>query len=689
MRSGLAVRGCTAVAVLAAISLLGMSRHARADDAAASFQPTWESLEQYQCPDWFRDAKFGIWAHWSAQCQPEEGDWYARNMYQQGSGQYKYHVEHYGHPSKLGFKDIDHLWHAENWDPERLMALYKRAGAKYFVALGNHHDNFDCWNSKYQQWNSVNIGPKKDLVGGWAQAARRNGLRFGVTVHAARAWSWFEVAQGSDKTGPLAGVPYDGTLTKAAGKGQWWEGYDPQDLYAQNHKPGATPDQAYIDKFYSRVIDLVDNYRPDLLYFDDGVLPLNGVSDAGLRIAAQYYNASRGRPKSVPRGLATLYATHYNYAPVGATQAVMNTKGLSPDQRKALVWDIERGRTDKLEPYPWQTDTCIGQWHYLRDCKYKTAAQVLPTLVDIVSKNGNLLLNIPVRGDGTIDDDEVAFLEEMAKWMAVNGECLFGTRPWVVYGEGRPDVKGGGNFNEGSARPYTPEDIRFTTKGGSLYAIVLAWPGEQAVIRALGKSLGFATRDRLEVRLLGHDGVLPWTRDDDGLKIKLPAAPPCDHAVAFKITGLKTNWQADTSDLPWLDTRIAPRPDGSLKLEAALAEVHGSLRTETKRPEGNIGSWDNAADWASWSKVEVREPGTYEVSVLTATPHAVSEFTVKVGDQVLTGKVTSTGAWEQFRSFALGTVDLKQPGEVKVAIRPRTAETWKAINLGEVVLRKQ
>jgi hypothetical protein len=197
-------------------------------------------------------------------------------MYTQGSGQNKFHVQTYGHPSKVGFKDICNLWKAEKWDPEKLIALYRRAGAKYFVALANHHCNFDCYASKYQPWNSVAIGPKKDIVGGWATAARKAGLRFGVTVHAARSWNWYEVAQGADATGPMQGIAYDGKLTKADGKGQWWEGLDPQDLYAQNHRPGEKPSPAYCEKFFQRTLDLIDSYQPDLLYFDDGVLPLTG-----------------------------------------------------------------------------------------------------------------------------------------------------------------------------------------------------------------------------------------------------------------------------------------------------------------------------------------------------------------------------------------------------------------------------
>jgi alpha-L-fucosidase len=206
--------------------------------AKGPFQPTWESLSGFQVPDWYRDAKFGIWAHWGPQCQPEMGDWYAQRMYQFGSPDYKFHVEKYGHPSKFGFKDVINEWKAEDWDPAHLVSLYKRAGAKYFVQLANHHDNFDNFNSKYQPWNSVAYGPKKDIVGGWAKATRDAGLRFAVSCHGDRAWSWYQAAQGADPSGPMAGVRYDGITTKAQGTGKWWDGLDPQDLYAQYHVPG-------------------------------------------------------------------------------------------------------------------------------------------------------------------------------------------------------------------------------------------------------------------------------------------------------------------------------------------------------------------------------------------------------------------------------------------------------------------
>jgi alpha-L-fucosidase len=490
--------------------------------ASGPFQPAWESLESgYQVPAWFRDAKFGIWAHWGPQCQPEQGDWYARKLYMPADAHYGYHLEHYGHPSVFGFKDIVHLWKAEEFDPEKLIALYKKAGAKYFVMLANHHDNFDNFNSKYQPWNSVAIGPQKDLVGMWEKAVRRAGMRFGVSVHAGRAWTWYEVAQGADKSGPKAGVPYDGKLTKADGKGQWWDGLDPQDLYAQNHEIGAKPDPAYCNKFFLRVKQLIDDYRLDLLYFDDWTLPLLDASDVyGLNIAAHFYNAS--------------IKWH------GKNEAVMNTKRLTEQRRQALVLDIERGKADHIEPMAWQTDTCIGSWHYKRSTfenhKYKTAAMVVPMLVDIVSKNGNLLLSIPVRSNGTIDEDEMKFLDGMGAWIAVNGEAIYGTRPWKSFGEGpstTQEEKGRfGGVRDTYDKGFTPQDIRFTTKGKTLYAIALAWPQDGKLVV---KSLAGGILKPRSVSLLGNRGNLKWTQTAEGLVVTMPSNKPCDYAYTLKV----------------------------------------------------------------------------------------------------------------------------------------------------------
>lgn len=495
------------------------------------FQPNWDSLEQnYQAPEWYRDAKFGIWAHWGPQCQPEKGDWYAREMYLPESWKYRSHLENYGHPSQTGFMDIIHKWHAENWDPDALLKLYKEAGAQYFVALANHHDNMDLWDSKYQPWNSVNVGPKKDLIGGWAKAARKVGLRFGVSVHAAHAWSWYEPSQGADPSGTLKGVPYDGKLTRADGKGKWWEGYDPQDLYEQRHTPAenfmqggsihgrwnwgngiSKPDEAYCQKFYNRTIDLIEQYKPDLVYFDDTALPLWPISDVGLKIASHYYNSSQ--------------QWHH-----GRNEAVINGKILTPEQRKAMVWDIERGQSPAIEPLPWQTCTCIGDWHYDRGIYdrhgYKSAATVIRTLADVVSKNGSLLLNIPVRGDGTIDDQEMAIVQEIGKWMKVNKEAIVGTRPWKVAGEGpafasaKPLTAQG--FNEGSNKPYTAEDMRFTKKGKALYVILFGKPTSQIKVSSLGAAQGLLEHPIHRVTLVGEKEKLVWKQTAEALFIELP-----------------------------------------------------------------------------------------------------------------------------------------------------------------------
>jgi alpha-L-fucosidase len=509
--------------------------------AKGKFGPTWESLQQYQTPEWYRDAKFGIWAHWGPQCQPEYGDWYARNMYMEGSEDYKFHLAHYGHPSKFGFKDVIHQWKAENWDPDKLISLYKRAGAQYFGALANHHDNFDNFDSKYQHWNAVRLGPRKDLIGGWARAARAQGLRFGVSVHASHAWMWYEVAQGADKSGPLAGVPYDGKLTKADGKGQWWDGLDPQDLYAQNHTPGkitdtsklwdwptdvgaSIPDVAYCERFYNRTADLINKYHPDLVYYDDDALPLYPISDAGLRLAAHLYNSNM-----------KLHG--------GRLEAVLNGKGLKDLQRKAMVWDIERGQSSGIEPEPWQTDTCIGNWHYDRRVfeqhKYKTAATVVRTLADIVSKNGNLLLSVPVKSDGTLDSDEVAVVEGIAHWMEINRECIFGTRPWKVFGEGPGSESAplrAQGFNEGRGKPVTADDVRFTTRKDALYIIELGVPTQELRVKWLGKAARLLDRPIDSIVLLGSAETLAWKQADDALSISAPHATPSPEALVYKMT---------------------------------------------------------------------------------------------------------------------------------------------------------
>ena len=546
--------------------------------AEGPFKPAWDSLQEYRCPEWFRDAKLGVWAHWGPQSVPMSGDWYARAMYVQGSEAYKYHVAHYGHPSEFGYKDLVQFWKAENWDPDRLMRLYKKAGARYFVAQANHHDNWDNWDSKYHRWNAVNVGPKKDIVGLWAKAARRHGLRFGVSEHVARSYSWFNTNKGSDRDGPQAGVPYDGN--------------DPafQDLYFPPHGDTSyalpsDPPEWWSRQWYWRIRDLIDTYRPDLLYTDNSV-PFGRV---GRSLFAHYYNANMAWHGGKLEGVYNI--KDYKRADMGEY-----VEGIG-------VEDVERGGLREIKAEPWQTDTCIGHWFYDVGFPYKETSTVVRMLCDIVSKNGNLLLSIPVRPDGTLDAEGEKLLVELGAWMKTNGEALYGTRPWHIWGEGRP--MGGGHIDE-DGRRYSVQDVRFTTKGDLLYALVLGWPdGEKVLVHSLAAGAG----DIAKVELLGWSGDLRWEQTTIGLEVVLPAKRLCNYAFALKIKGDRLRPSPLRESLAHYDE------EGRIVLEAWNAEIHGQTpRYESSSEKDQIGYWSNPQDYVSWD-FEVLRPGTYEVAV--------------------------------------------------------------------------
>ena len=488
------------------------------------YQPTWDSLLQYDCPEWYRDAKFGLWNHWSPQCVPEDGDWYARNMYRQGSKQNQFQLAHYGPPSRFGYKDLSAQWTLLNWEPSELMDLYVRAGARFFVALANHHDGFDTWNSKHHPWNAVNIGPHRDVIGTWAAEARKRNLRFGVTVHQARNWWWFQTSHGADASGPLAGCPYDGRLTLAQGRGQWWQGYDPQQLYGVKHPHDALPDASYVKNFYDRTRDLADQHHPDLLYFDNPLFPLGW---GGMNIGAYYYN-------------------HNLRENGGKMEGVITIKNVPPHLAKSVVADIERGLAAAILPYPWQSETCIGQWHYQRALfnqpgeygGYMHPRQVIHWLVDTVSKNGTFLLNIPGKPDGTIDRKERLILERIAEWFQINGEAIYATRPWTVFGEGPHMIKAG-SFQGKSTGELDASDIRYTRNkaGTTVYAIVLGWPTETLLLRSFGTSASTHPGKVTHVELLGSPGRARFEQTAQGLRIERPEQKPAsDYAVVFKLT---------------------------------------------------------------------------------------------------------------------------------------------------------
>lgn len=387
------------------------------------------------------------------------------------------------------------------------------------------------------------MGPKQDILAGWEKAARKYGLYFGVSLHSDHAWSWYEPSQRHDTKGPKKGIPYDGKLTKEDGKGKWWEGYDPQELYAQNHPLSenswdngmihsqwawgngvSVPSQDYVTNFYNRTLDVINRYNPDLLYFDVTVLPFYPISDAGLKIATHFYNHSM--------------KTHD-----GKLEAVLFGKILDENQRKALVWDVERGAPNEIISQPWQSCSCIGGWHYntsiYENNSYKSAANVVKLLVDIVSKNGNLLLSVPLRADGTFDEKEEKILKEFGAWMKINSEAIYDSRPWKVFGEGPiadSDIAlNAQGFNEGAYGVATSEEIRFTQKGNNLYAVALAWPEDgMIVIKSLSESSRLLNGKINEVELLGY-GKVDFIRTEKGLEISLPETNLNDIAPVIKI----------------------------------------------------------------------------------------------------------------------------------------------------------
>lgn len=481
------------------------------------------SLKSYAIPDWFGDAKFGIWSHWGPQSAVGDGDWYARNMYREGDAQYEYHLKRFGPQSKVGYKDLIKLYTADKWDPEHLMDQYQKAGAKYFFSMGVHHDGFDLWNSKYQpRWNAVAMGPKRDVVGEWAAAARKRGLRFGVSEHLSNSFEWLAPSHLADTKGPYAGVPYDGQNPAYA---DLYHDYSKMPKgYAESIKDNPmgrneSPDWWKL-QYFNRVKDLVDQHQPDLLYTDGGI----PFEEFGVGTVAELYNVGPLTSE-------------------GKTGSVYFSKTRTDCEVGTCLLDRERGVLNEISPVPWQTDTCIGEWHYKVGAEYKSAKKVVDLLVDIISKNGNLLLNFPLPASGELDAEEQKTLAGITDWMAVNGEGVFATRPWKIFGEGpatKVVVKSNGKEfdpNEGEKPDLGAKDIRFTTKGETLYAFVQGWPEGELVIESLALDGAQKPMKAVDVRLLGRDEALRFTHDAKGLRVTMPGAKPAtaDVGIALRV----------------------------------------------------------------------------------------------------------------------------------------------------------
>jgi alpha-L-fucosidase len=456
------------------------------------FDPAWDSLERYQIPEWYLDAKFGIFIHWGVYSVPAFGnEWYPRNMYCRDTPEFAHHVQTYGPQSTSGYKEFIPRLTAGKFDASAWADLFRRSGARYVVPVAEHHDGFQMYDSALSEWNAAKMGPKRDVLGELAAAVRAGGMTFGVSSHRAEHWWFFD-----------GGMEFESDVRDPANAS----------LYAPaKPEKASTPDETFLDDWLARCCELVDKYRPQVFWFDWWIeQPV--FAPYLRRFAAYYYN----RAAQWGQGVALNYKNEA--FPI-----------------EAAVWDIERGQLAEVRSPFWQTDTSISRnsWGYVAEQDYKPSSDVLHDLIDIVSKNGCLLLNIGPRPDGTIPEPEVKTLLEIGAWLEKSGEAIYGTRPWRVYGEGPTPVVGGA-FNDTKRSSFTSRDIRFTTKGDVLYAIALGSPeGSIIEIRSLGSGLALLSREIAGVRLVETNEELKWQRDPDCLRVTVPAID--SPAVAIKI----------------------------------------------------------------------------------------------------------------------------------------------------------
>ncbi|NID06711.1 alpha-L-fucosidase [Luteibacter jiangsuensis] len=473
--------------------------HVHKDVADGPFRPDWASLKAYRSPAWYDDAKFGIFIHWGVYSVPAFGsEWYSRNMYKQGSKEFAHHVATYGPQSRFGYKDFVPMFKAEHFDADAWAALFREAGARYVVPVAEHHDGFAMYDSKLSDWTAVKKGPKRDVIGLLAKAVRGQGMHFGVSSHRAEHDWFFD-----------GGRHFDSDVNDPSNAELYGPAVDHLSVRDENLADDWTyVSQAWLDDWLARTTELIDDYHPDLIYFDWWI----------------------GHP-TFRNTLPTLLSYYYNEGSRRDGVVVNYKLGDLPEGAGTL--DIERGQLTGIHPTHWQTDTSISNesWGYIEHDTYKSPTFIIHLLADVVSKNGNLMLNIGPRADGTIPQGAQDTLRSIGRWLTTNGEAIYGSKPWRVYGEGPTEVVGG-TFQDTKTKPYTAKDFRFTTGNGKLYAIELGWPAKGAATITSIKPADKVTR----VELLADGSNLPFTQDAGGLHLRLPSQPVGSDAYVFRIT---------------------------------------------------------------------------------------------------------------------------------------------------------
>ncbi len=600
-------------------------------NAQGAWRTDWESLTKHEIPEWFEDAKFGIYAHLGVYCVPAYGtEWYPNRMYKTDNAAHKYHVETYGDPSTFGYKDFIPMFTMERFDPAAWAQLYQDAGAKFAGPVAEHHDGFSMWASKVNRWNAANMGPKRDVAGELIAELRQRDMKIITSFHHAfNIYGYYTAAEG-------------------------WDTADPQygDLYGF---PTMSDRTLALDRWLVKLKEVVDAYQPDQIWFDFG---LGKLPDAyKQRFCAYYYNHEQtwGKPLIITR--------KDDYLPEGVG-----------------VLDIERGRMKDAGKQLWQTDdsTAYNSWSWVKDLRVKPTEEMVHELIDIVSKNGVLLLNVCPKADGTITTEQQQMLREMGRWLKVNGEAIYATRPWRMFGEGPTRMERGGGFLD--TIEYTPQDIRYTRSkdGKTLYAIALGWPAQ-------GVSLQFVQVNSVgpdaKVTLLGYEKPLPYAVNDDRhLEIHVPALSedqwPCRHAYAFKLTGFDIDLSPDAKfSMP-----------GVIELPADRAVLEGEqIRTQGTAEGLNIGYWDNASDRIHWL-VYVPQADTYDMVGRFATAHAESPLTLEVAGESFSFTVANTSGWEHAKRVEIGRIQFDKPGVHHLVLKPAEGRPWHPANVWKIQL---